>query len=149
MPKKKRVLFLCVGNSSRSQMAEGLLRHAAPDLFEAASAGSEPAGLSSHAVTVMAELDIDIAHHRSKSVDEFADEELDYAITVCDESLESRCPVFTGKTGQVMHVPFDDPALATGDEEEVLYTFRRVRDEINEWVTAFAMHEAHCLSQQR
>lgn len=149
MAKKKRVLFLCVGNSSRSQMAEGLLRNAAPNTFESASAGSEPAGLSSRAVAVMSELNIDIAHHRSKSVDEFVDEEFDYAITVCDESFESRCPVFTGKAGQIMHVPFDDPDMATGDEDEVLYTFRRIRDEINEWVTAFALHEAHCLAKQQ
>ena len=149
MGKKKRVLFLCVGNSSRSQMAEGLLRSAAPDLFDAASAGSEPAGLSKHAVAVMAELGIDISHHRSKSVDEFADEEFDYVITICDESLEGRCPVFSGTTIQKMHVPFDDPAAAHGDDDEVLYTYRRIRDEISEWITAFAIHEAHCLSHQR
>ena len=149
MAEKKRVLFLCEGNSSRSQMAEGLLRGAASDLFEAASAGAKPAGLSSRAVAVMAELNVDIAHHQSKSVDEFADEEFDYVITVCDDSDASRCPVFTGKAGQKLHVPFDDPAMAAGNEEEVLYTFRRVRDEINEWVTAFALHEAHCLSQHR
>lgn len=147
MEKKKRVLFLCAGNSCRSQIAEGLLRSTAGDVFDAASAGSEPAGLNPRAVAVMAEIGIDISHHRSKSVDEFAGKEFDYAISLCDELDENRCPIFTGKAGQRLHVPFSDPARATGGDEEVLYTFRRVRDEIHEWVTAFARHEAHCAAK--
>ncbi len=148
MEKKKRVLFLCAGNSARSQMAEGLLRDAAGDVFEAASAGSVPAGLSNRAVAVMAEMNVDISHQRSKSVDEFAGEEFDYVITLCDEMDENRCPVFPGKAGQRLHVPFSDPARASGSDEDILYTFRRVRDEINEWVTAFARHEAHCVMKE-
>ena len=144
MSNKKRVLFLCVGNSCRSQMAEGILRNLAADVFEAHSAGSEPAVVSRRAIAVMNEINIDISSHRSKSVDEFAGEKFDYVVTVCDDSVDARCPLFTGKAVQRMHVPFDDPAAAVGDEEAVLYTFRRVRDEIYEWVTAFAAHEAKC-----
>ncbi len=147
MADKKRVLFLCVGNSCRSQMAEGLLRHAAPNVFEAASAGSQPTALNPRAVAVMDELGIDISAHHSKSIDEFHGKSFDYVIAVCDESIESQCPVFLGDVDQTLHVPFDDPAVAVGDDEEILYTFRRVRDEINEWITSFAMHEAHCLSK--
>ncbi len=143
MAEKKRVLFLCVGNSCRSQMAEGLLRNAAPDVFDVHSAGSKPAGLSSRAVTVMNELGVDISSHQSKSIGKLQGESFDYVITVCDESGETQCPVFLGDAGQSLHVPFDDPAAAHGDEDEVLYTFRRVRDEINEWITSFALHETH------
>lgn len=147
MADKKRVLFLCVGNSCRSQMAEGLLRHTASDIFEVESAGSSPAGLSRRAVAVMKEMGVDISGHRSKPIDEFQGQSFDYVIAVCDESIESQCPVFLGDALHRLHVPFDDPAMASGDEDEVLYTFRRVRDEINEWITSFAMHEAHCLSR--
>ncbi|MEA1952507.1 MAG: arsenate reductase ArsC, partial [Planctomycetota bacterium] len=110
MAEKKRVLFLCVGNSCRSQMAEGLLRNAAPDLFGVQSAGSKPAGLSSRAVAVMKELGVDISAQQSKSVDTFQGEQFEYVITVCDESGETQCPVFLGDAGQSLHVPFDDPA---------------------------------------
>lgn len=147
MDDKKRVLFLCVGNSCRSQMAEGMLRHAASDIFNVESAGSQPVDLNPRAVAVMGEIDLDISAHRSKSLEEFRGESFDYVITVCDESLEAQCPVFLGDVGQNLHVPFDDPAAAHGDNDEILYTFRRVRDEINEWVTSFAMHESHCLQR--
>lgn len=135
MSDKKRVLILCTGNSARSQMAEGLLRHDAGDRFEVESAGVEPSKVRPQAVHVMSEIDIDISNHRSKSVDEFLGQEFDYVITVCDNANE-RCPVFPGKTERI-HWSFDDPAAATGDEEVILETFRRVRDEIRERLRLF------------
>ncbi len=116
---KQRVLILCTGNSARSQMAEGLLRHLAGDRFEVRSAGTKPTRVRAEAVAVMGELGIDISQHRSKPVDEFAGQEFDYVITVCDNARES-CPVFPGHT-QRIHWSFDDPRT----EAE----FRRVRDE--------------------
>ena len=137
MDDKKRVLFLCVGNACRSQMAEGLLRHMAPERFEVRSAGSMASGLSSTAVKVMAELDIDISGHRSKRVDEFSGQTFDYVVTVCDKSEDNPCPVFLGQAGQQYHWPFDDPAYATGDDQQVLTFFRRVRDQIKERLERF------------
>jgi arsenate reductase len=128
MSDKKRVLILCTGNSARSQMAEGLLRHDAGDKFEVESAGVEPSHVRAQAVEVMREIGIDISGHRSKSVDEFAGQEFDYVITVCDNANE-RCPIFPGKTRRI-HWSFEDPAAATGDEAARLAVFRRVRDEI-------------------
>ena len=128
MSDKKRVLILCTGNSARSQMAEGLLRHLAGDRFEVESAGVEPSHVRPQAIAAMREIGIDISGHRSKSVDEFSEREFDYVITVCDNALE-RCPVFPGKTERI-HWSFDDPATAEGDEATVLAVFRRVRDEI-------------------
>jgi len=130
MSDKKRVLFLCVGNSCRSQMAEGLLRDMAPDKFDAHSAGAVASGLNPTAVEVMAELGIDISHQRSKPVDEYAGQTFDCVITVCSSSENNPCPVFLGEAGKQIHCAFDDPAYATGTEEEVLDFFRRVRDEI-------------------
>jgi arsenate reductase (thioredoxin) len=130
MSERKRVLILCTGNSARSQMAEGLLRHLAGDRFEVASAGVSPAHVRPEAVTAMREIGIDISHHRSKSVDEFSGQEFDYVITVCDNANE-HCPVFPGKT-QRIHWSFDDPAAAQGDEHSRLAVFRRVRDEIQQ-----------------
>lgn len=123
---KKRVLILCTGNSARSQMAEGLLRHDAGDRFEVASAGTKPVGLNPLAVKAMAELGIDIAHHRSKSVDEFLGERFDYAITVCDSARET-CPILPGVAARI-HWSFEDPAAAEGSDEEKLAAFRRVGD---------------------
>jgi arsenate reductase (thioredoxin) len=128
MNKPIRVLILCTGNSARSQMAEGLLRHLAGDRFEVASAGVSPTQVRSEAITAMREIGIDVSHHRSKSVDEFAGQQFDYVITVCDNANE-QCPVFPGNT-QRIHWSFDDPAKANGDEEARLAVFRRVRDEI-------------------
>ena len=125
---KKKVLILCTGNSARSQMAEGLMRHEAGDRFEVASAGTHPTELRPEAVAVMKELGIDISSHRSKSVDEFAGRDFDYVITVCDHARDA-CPVFPGKA-ELLHWPFDDPASATGSEEQRKAQFRRVRDEI-------------------
>lgn len=128
MGRKKRVLILCTGNSARSQMAEGLLRHDGGGSFEVFSAGVEPSHVRPQAVEAMREIGVDISGQRSKSVDEFAGQEFDYVITVCDNANE-RCPVFPGKTERV-HWSFDDPAGAEGDEAARLAVFRRVRDEI-------------------
>ena len=135
MSDKKRVLILCTGNSARSQMAEGLLRHLAGDRFEVESAGVEPSHVRPQAIAAMREIGIDISGHRSKSVDEFNGQEFDYVITVCDNALE-RCPVFPGKTKH-LHWSFDDPARAEGDETAVLAVFRRVRDEIEKRLREF------------
>lgn len=123
---KQRVLFLCTGNSARSQMAEGLLRHLAGDRFEVFSAGTRPAGLNPNAVKVMSEIGIDIAGSRSKSVDEFAGQQFDYVFTVCDNAKES-CPIFPG-AGKRLHHSFEDPAAAPRDEQAMI--FRKVRDQI-------------------
>ena len=136
MNDRRRVLILCTGNSARSQLAEGLLRHEGGDGFEVFSAGTRPTGLRPEAVEVMREIGVDISGHRSKSVDEFAGETFDYVITVCDNARES-CPVFPAETERI-HWSFDDPAAVRGDEETRLATFRRVRDEIRarlrEWL---------------
>jgi len=124
----KRVLFLCTGNSARSQMAEGLLRHMAGDRFEVASAGVSPTRLRPEATEVMREIGIDISQQRSKAVDDFVDREFDYVITVCDNANE-QCPVFPGTTNRI-HWSFDDPAAVEGDELARLAVFRSVRDEI-------------------
>jgi len=139
MTRKKRVLFLCVGNSCRSQMAEGLLRHMAPEKFDVHSAGSMASGLSSTAVRVMAELGIDISGHRSKRVDEFSDQTFDYVVTVCDETEDKPCPVFLGQAGKQFHWPFDDPACATGNDQQILAVFRRIRDQIRDRLERFVM----------
>ncbi len=134
---KKRVLILCTGNSARSQMAEGLLRHGdcGGAMFEVESAGVEPSHVRSQAIEVMREIGIDISAHRSKSVDEFAGQDFDYVITVCDNANE-RCPVFPGNAKRI-HWSFDDPAAAEGDEAARLAVFRRVRDEIRERLREF------------
>ena len=130
------MLILCTGNSARSQMAEGLLRHEAGDRFEVASAGVEPTRVRPEAIEVMREIGIDISDHRSKSVDEFTGQEFDYVITVCDNANE-RCPIFPGNTERI-HWSFDDPAAAEGDADTRLKVFRRVRDEIRERLRLFA-----------
>ena len=135
MSNRKRVLILCTGNSARSQMAEGLLRHLADDRFEVASAGVAPAQVRPEAITVMRELGIDISQHRSKSVDEFSGQEFDYVITVCDNANE-QCPVFPANTKRI-HWSFEDPAAAEGDEHSRLAVFRRVRDEILDQLRLF------------
>ena len=137
----KRVLFLCVGNSCRSQMAEGFLRAAASDRFEVNSAGAVASGLSTKAVKVMSELGIDISSQKSKRVEEFTGREFDYVITVCDSSENNPCPVFLGQAGKQLHWPFDDPAYATGSEEEILEVFRRVRDQIKAKIELFVKEE--------
>jgi arsenate reductase len=131
-----RVLILCTGNSARSQMAEGLLRHLAGARVEVHSAGTKASFVRPEAIQVMAELGIDISQHRSKHVDEFAGQQFDYVITVCDHANEV-CPVFPGKT-QRIHQSFEDPpAPGVGTEEARLAVFRRVRDEIRAWLPEF------------
>jgi arsenate reductase len=134
---KKRVLILCTGNSARSQMAEGLLRHDAGDRFEVESAGTKPGTVRPEAIAVMGELGIDISGQRSKHIDEFAGQQFDTVITVCDHAKES-CPVFLGKT-QRLHHSFDDPPPpSVGSEAERLAIFRRVRDELRQYLVEFA-----------
>jgi arsenate reductase len=133
---RKRVLILCTGNSARSQMAEGLLRHLAGDRFEVASAGVSPTHVRPEAITAMREIGIDISDHHSKSVDEFADQGFDYVITVCDNANE-QCPVFPGKTERI-HWSFEDPAAAEGEENARLDVYRRVRDEILQRLRVFS-----------
>ena len=137
---KKRVLIVCTGNSARSQMAEGLLRHVAGDRFEVESAGTIASFVRPQAVAVMAEIGIDISGHRSKSLDEFLDQPFEYVITVCDNADES-CPAFPGKAKRI-HWSFDDPAGTTGSDDDVLEVFRRVRDEIGSKLADFATRTA-------
>ncbi len=138
---KKRVLFLCTGNSCRSQMAEGLVNHFLGEEWEARSAGTDPAGyVHPLAVQAMAELDIDISGRRSKSVDEFRDAAFDLVVTVCDDAAEN-CPVWLGK-GRVAHISFPDPARATGTQNERLAVFRCVRDDIRRQIFDFLIREA-------
>lgn len=132
---KKKVLFLCTGNSCRSQMAEGWLRHLAGDRYEAASAGTQPAGLNPGAVEVMRELGIDIAAHQSKHLNQFLGVRFDHVITVCDRAREA-CPIFPGASS-MLHWSFDDPAAARGSDEERRAVFKRVRDEIAERIRLF------------
>ncbi len=131
----KRVLFICTKNSARSQMAEALVHHDLAGRVEAFSAGTDPSSVHPLAVAVMKEVGIDIAHHRSKSMDEFANEKFDYVITLCDQANES-CPVFFGGT-QRLHMGFDNPAAVPGSEAEKLSAFRKVRDQIREKVVGF------------
>ncbi|HSU30708.1 MAG TPA: arsenate reductase ArsC [Bryobacteraceae bacterium] len=134
---KKRVLILCTGNSARSQMAEGLLRHYAGDAFEVESAGTKPGTIRPEAITAMREIGIDISGHRSKHVDAFEGQHFDYVITVCDNAKES-CPIFSG-TVERLHHSFDDPPPPSeGTDEERMAAFRRVRDELRSYLDAFA-----------
>jgi arsenate reductase len=125
---KPRVLFLCTGNSARSQMAEGYLRHVAGDRYEAMSAGTEPRGLNPLAVEAMAEIGIDISHQRSKDAAASLGENIPYVVTVCDNARE-KCPVFP-RTYKFLHWSLDDPAQAKGTHDQRLAVFRRVRDEL-------------------
>jgi arsenate reductase len=132
---KLKVLFLCTGNSCRSQMAEGWAKALKGDVLEAYSAGIETHGMNARAVKVMAEAGVDISAHRSKNVSELMNVPFDYVVTVCGHANEN-CPVFPGKA-RIVHVGFDDPpALAKGakTEEEALAHYRRVRDEIKAFV---------------
>ncbi|HPJ39755.1 MAG TPA: arsenate reductase ArsC [Spirochaetota bacterium] len=133
--KKHRVLFLCTGNSCRSQMSEGLARHLKGDVIEAYSAGTVPKTLDPRAVTVMKEIGIDISSHFSKHVEDLGPIEFDYVVTVCGHANEN-CPFFPGQT-KVVHVGFEDPPQLAEDsssEEEALKHYRRVRDEIRVFI---------------
>jgi arsenate reductase (thioredoxin) len=132
---KLKMLFLCTGNSCRSQMAEGFARTLRGDVIDAFSAGVSPHGMNARAIQVMAEAGVDISGQRSKHVDDLASVAFDYVVTVCGNAAET-CPMFPGQT-KVVHVGFEDPpALAKGakTEEEALGHYRRVRDEIKAWV---------------
>jgi len=130
---KPKVLFLCTGNSARSQMAEGFLRRMAGDRLEVFSAGTHPTGLNALAVQVMKEAGIDIADQRSKHVQEFQGTPFEYVVTVCSSARQASarqdCPVFPG-TARVLHWDLTDPAAAEGTPEEKLKLFRQVRDQI-------------------
>jgi arsenate reductase (thioredoxin) len=134
MADKKRVLFLCTGNSARSQMAEGLLRHKAGDTFEAFSAGTHPKGMHPRSIEVMKEIGIDISKQTSKDVTSYANKKFDYVITVCDRAKQE-CPVFPG--AEPIHWGFDDPADASQDKQPAI--FRRVRDEIQQRLNLFLL----------
>jgi arsenate reductase len=134
---KPLVLILCTGNSCRSHLAEGILRGAAGDFLDVQSAGSNPAGyVHPFAVKVMAEIGVDISAHRSKHMDDFLGARVETVITVCGNA-DQACPVFPGRVNR-HHWPFDDPACATGTDEEKLAVFRRVRDEIKKVFEAYA-----------
>lgn len=132
---KQRVLFLCTGNSARSQMAEGLLRHLAGDRYDVFSAGTRPVGLNPGAVAAMQELSVDISAQRSKHMDEFVDRTFDYVITVCDRAKDS-CPRWP-HTGRLLHWSLEDPATAIGSHDERRRAFRSVRDQVKARIEAF------------
>jgi arsenate reductase (thioredoxin) len=123
-----RVLILCTGNSARSQMAEGLMRHDAGNRFDVSSAGTNPTHVRPEAIAAMREIGIDISGHRSKSVEEFAGQNFDYVITVCDNAKE-HCPIFPATTKRI-HWSIPDPAAVLGSQEERLAAFRSARDEL-------------------
>ncbi len=135
----RRVLFVCTGNRARSQMAEGLLRHLAGDRYEAHSAGTRPSGLAAATVDIMAEIGIDISDHRSKHVDEFAGQEFDYVITVCNYARQA-CPVFPGG-GQRIHWDVEDPIEAQMRGASLEEALREARDDLGERIEAFLGRE--------
>jgi arsenate reductase len=130
---REAMLFLCVANSARSQMAEGLARAIAPDRTEIFSAGSVPARVSPYAVEVMKEIEIDISSHRSKSIEEIPKDRVATVVTLCAEEV---CPFFSGGVTR-LHWPHEDPAATVGSREEILRAFRRVRDQIREKLEAY------------
>lgn len=135
-----RILILCTGNSCRSQMAMGFLRVIDANL-DVQSAGTNPtSAVNPYAIKAMAEVDIDLNNEQPNSVELYLKEELDFVITVCGGANES-CPTFTGKVGKRMHIGFDDPASATGADEEIMEIFRRVRDEIKKEMQKFYIVE--------
>lgn len=139
---KLKILFLCTGNSCRSQMAEGWCRHLKGDVIEAYSAGIETHGLNPYAVKVMAESGVDISAHKSKLLTDLAGIDFDYVVTVCGHAHES-CPFFPAKS-KVIHVGFDDPpklAKEVENEEDKLNCYRRVRDQIKEFIESFSSTE--------
>jgi arsenate reductase len=136
MSDKKRVLILCTGNSARSQMAEGLLRNMAGNRFEVESAGTKPGHVRPEAVEAMNEIGIDISGHRSKSLEEYLGQNFDYIITVCDKAAEN-CPIFPGKAERI-HQSFEDPPPpGVGNDSYRMAIFRRVRDEVRDWMKGF------------
>ncbi len=144
MPDKRRVLFLCTGNSARSQMAEGLMREVAGGRFEVFSAGTHPKGLHPQSIEAMKEIGIDISKQTSKDVSLYTGEKFDYVITVCDRARE-HCPIFPGT--QRIHWGFDDPADVPAERQTE--TFRRVRDEIQKRINLFLVTAAASDRSQR
>ena len=133
--RKKKVLFVCIHNSARSQMAEGMLRAWAGDRFEVASGGTEARGVRPEAISVMGELGIDISGHESKTIERFVGQPWDWLIPVCEEACEA-CPYVPGAKA-VLRWTFDDPSAGGGTQEERLATFRRIRDEMAMQIRAF------------
>jgi len=129
---KKKVLFICTHNSARSQMAEGLLNHLYGNRYAAYSAGTEPSTVNPYAIKAMAEIGIDISRSRSKGIEEFQGMKFDYVVTVCDNAKET-CPFFHGG-GKHIHKSFDDPSGVEGEDDVKLIAFRKVRDEIRDWI---------------
>jgi len=127
-----KVLFVCTGNSCRSQMAEGWARHLKSDCIESFSAGVAPYKLSGRAVQVMAEAGVDISDHYAKHADDLAGLDFDYVVTLCDNARQ-RCPVYSGKT-KMIHSNFHDPMFAVGTKEQIMDEFRRIRDQIRDFV---------------
>jgi len=136
----KRVLLICTKNSARSQMAEALINHDLGERVQAYSAGIEPSSVHPLAVKVMGEMGIDISRHRSKALDEFADQKFDYVITLCSQANEA-CPIFFGGTKR-LHMDFPNPAAVQGNEEEKISAFRQVRDQIREELEKFLREES-------
>lgn len=135
MPDKKRVLFLCTGNSCRSQMADGIANHDFADTLTAVSAGTEPHGLNPRAVAVMQEIGIDISQNSSDHLSRYEQDDFDYVISLCDDA-DDKCPPAINGTKR-LHMPFDDPPRAEGSEDEVIAVYRRVRDQIRQRLNSF------------
>jgi arsenate reductase len=129
--RKRKVLFICTHNSARSQIAEGIMNHIYQDKYEAHSAGTKPTQVNPLAVRVMKEIGVDISSQRSKLMREFDGQEFDYVVTLCSDA-EDICPFFPGK--EHMHRGFEDPTQDMGSDEEKLNRFRKIRDEINQWI---------------
>ncbi len=129
---RKKVLFICTHNSARSQMAEGILNAWYGDEYQAFSAGTVATRVNPHAIAVLKEINIDIGHHRSKTIDEFKDERFDVVVTVCNQAKET-CPFFPNAKN-IIHVNFLDPSSTMGTDEEIRIAFRMVRDEIIAWI---------------
>ena len=138
----KRVLFLCTGNSCRSQMAEGFLHHLGAEYFDVFSAGVMPIGVNSLAVEVMSEVGINIGSQSSKSIKEFLSQKFDYVITLC-ASAKGACPVFPGKCKR-LHWNLDDPAQASGSDEKRIIVFRRIREQIKSHIELFLNENRVC-----
>ena len=144
--RRLRVLFLCTGNSARSQIAEGLLRFLGKDDFDVFSAGSDPQGLNPLALRVMGEIGIDISHQRSKHLDEYLGQDFDYVITVCDQANES-CPTFPGDPKRI-HWSYPDPAAGVGDDAARYQAFRKVRDQLRERLHLWILNQRKLLRER-
>ena len=130
--KKKKVLFICTGNSARSQIAEGLINNFYSDKFEAFSAGTNPSRINPYAIKVMEEIGIDISKQMSKNISEFNNVEFDIVITVCDNAKKV-CPFFP-KAKEMIHAPFDDPVAFKGEDDQIIEFFRSIRNQIKKWI---------------